>query len=336
MAPMTRARADASGVPAPFAVDYYSQRATAGLIVTEGTFPSESGKGYARSPGICTTDQIEAWRKVTDAVHRKGGRIFLQIMHVGRISHPANCMVPNQPVAPSAVRAETTKMWTDSEGLQDLPTPRELRKEEIAGIIDEYRQATKNAFAAGFDGVELHAASGYLPMQFLSSGTNLRADEYGGSAENRIRFVIEALHAMIEAAGDSRRVGIKISPEMKFNDISDSDPQVTYTTLVKALDKLNVAYIHVMRAGSATDYLKLVRSLFTGTLLAGGGFNAETGEALLEAGGADAIVYGSSYIANPDLVERFRQQIPLAAPDAATFYTPGAKGYSDYTVHPAS
>jgi N-ethylmaleimide reductase len=332
MAPMTRSRADADAVPSPFAVDYYRQRAAAGLIITEGTQPSAPGQGYARTPGIHSPEQIAAWRKVTNAVHEEDGLIFLQIMHVGRIAHPANRTVPDQPIAPSAVRPETTQMWTDSQGLQPLPTPRALAKDEIPGIINEYREATKSALAAGFDGVELHAASGYLPMQFLSSGANQRTDEYGGPPENRIRFVMETLQTMIEAAGSSKYVGIKISPEMKFNDIQDAEPQVTYSVLAKALDGLNLAYVHIMRAGSATDYVSLVRPLFHGPLLAGGGFNAETGEALLEAGGADAIVYGSPFIANPDLVQRFHRGAELAAPDQATFFTPGAKGYSDYPV----
>jgi N-ethylmaleimide reductase len=330
MAPMTRSRADANGVPAPFAADYYSQRADSGLIITEGTYPGEGGKGYSRTPGICTPEQIEGWRKVTSAVHAKGGHIFLQIMHVGRIAHPANRTVPDQPVAPSAVRAETTQMWTDSQGNQPLPTPRALGPDEIPAIIDEFRQATKNAIAAGFDGVELHAASGYLPMQFLNSGSNLRTDEYGGTAENRIRFVMEVLHVMIEAAGASQRVGIKISPEMKFNDIFDAEPQVTYSTLAKALGKLNLAYLHVMRAGSPADYVGLVRPLFRGPVLVGGGFSGKSGEAFLEAGSADAIVYGSSYVANPDLVERIRTDAPFTPPDSGTFFTPGPKGYSDY------
>jgi N-ethylmaleimide reductase len=330
MAPMTRSRADANGVPSPLAVEYYMQRAGSGLIITEGTQPSESGKGYPRTPGVFTPGQIAGWKAITDAVHSEGGRIFLQIMHVGRIAHAGNRLIPDVPVAPSAIRAETTKMWTDSQGMQDLPTPRALGISEIPGVIDEYRVATKNALEAGFDGVELHAASGYLPMQFLSSGANQRTDEYGGSAGNRIRFTVEALKAMIAAAGDSHRVGIKIAPEMKFNDISDANPLETYTALAKALDTLDLAYVHVMRTGSATDYVKLVKDSVKTPVFAGGGFNAETGEALLESGGADAIVYGTLYISNPDLTERFKTGAELAKPDQATFYTPGAKGYADY------
>ncbi|MCU0247574.1 MAG: alkene reductase, partial [Bryobacter sp.] len=292
--------------------------------------PSEGGKGYARTPGIHAPEQIEAWRKITDAVHGEGGKVFLQVMHAGRIAHPANRNIPDAPVAPSVVKPETTKMWTDAAGMQEIPTPRALETGEVAGIVEDFRSATKNALTAGFDGVELHAASGYLPMQFLSTGTNLRTDQYGGPAENRIRFVLETLQAMIEAAGSSLRVGIKISPEMKFNDISDAEPEVTYATLARALDSLNLAYAHIMRTGSATDYLKLVRPLFHGPLLAGGGFDFAQGTALLEAGGADAIVYGTPFISNPDLVNRFRTGAPLAPADPATFYTPGPKGYTDY------
>jgi N-ethylmaleimide reductase len=330
MAPMTRSRADAQGVVSSITADYYAQRASTGLIITEGVQPSAGGQGYARTPGIYTPAQIAAWKAVADAVHAAGGKIFMQLMHAGRIAHPANRTIDAQPVAPSAVRPETTKMWTDSLGMQEIGVPRALETAEIAGVIDEYRQATVNALAAGLDGVELHAASGYLPMQFLSTGTNQRTDQYGGSAENRIRFVVETLQAMIAAAGDSHKVGIKISPEMPFNDIHDAEPEATYTALAKALDPLGLAYVHIMRAGSETDYIALVRGLYHGNLIAGGRFDAEAGEKLLEAGGADAIAYGAPLIANPDLVERFRKGAPLAAPDASTFYTPGPKGYTDY------
>ena len=224
MAPMTRSRSDDDGVPSDLVVTYYAQRAGAGLIISEGVFPSAMGKGYVRTPGIATDAQVAVWKKVTEAVHAKGGRIFMQVMHCGRISHPS--LLPNeaQPVAPSAIKP-AGQTWTGS-GMQAFVTPRALSLDEIAGVIDDYRMATRRALEAGFDGVELHAASGYLPEQFLSSASNQRQDQYGGSVENRARFVLEVLAAMVaEAGGD--RVGIKISPEMNFNDIVDANPQET-------------------------------------------------------------------------------------------------------------
>ena len=223
MAPMTRSRALPGGVPSDIAVDYYAQRAGAGLILTEGTAPSAVGLGYARTPAAETPEQVAAWRKITDAVHAKGGRLFIQFMHVGRIAHPANRYTSEPPVSASAVRA-AGQMWTDSGGLQDFPVPRALETGEIPGVIAEYASATRHALAAGFDGVELHSASGYLPMQFLSTGTNKRTDAYGGSVQNRIRFVVETLEAMSRAAGSPSRIGIKISPAMPFNDCQDDNP----------------------------------------------------------------------------------------------------------------
>lgn len=327
MAPMTRSRADDDGVPSDLAVLYYAQRASAGLIITEGVFPSVMGKGYVRTPGIATDAQVTAWKKVTEAVHANDGRIFMQLMHCGRISHPS--LLPNdaQPVAPSAIKP-AGQTWT-ANGLQDFVTPRELNLEEIAGVIDDYRMATRRALEAGFDGVELHTASGYLPEQFLSSGSNQRQDQYGGSVTNRARFVLDVLKAMVaEAGGD--RVGIKISPEMNFNDIVDANPQETYTYLVDQLSDLNLAYLHVALFGAKVDYHALLRSRFNGAYLIGGGLDQEQAEAALADGRADATVFGSAFLANPDLPKRFRQGAPLNSPDKSTFYTPGAQGYTDY------
>lgn len=327
MAPMTRSRADDNGVPTDLVSTYYSQRATAGLIITEGVFPSAMGKGYVRSPGICTADQVAAWSKVTDAVHAKDGVIFMQLMHCGRISHPS--MLPNNatPVAPSAIKP-AGQSWTDM-GPQDFVTPHELTEAEIKEVINGYRQATKMALQAGFDGVELHAASGYLPEQFLSSGSNKRQDNYGGSVENRCRFVIETLQAMIEEAG-SDRVGIKLSPEMNFNDITDDNPQETYSYLVKQLNQLNLAYLHVALFGTNVDYHGLLHPLFANPYLIGSGLTKETAENYLSSKQADAVVFGSLFLANPDLPERFKQNAPLNTPDKDTFYSPGAEGYTDY------
>jgi N-ethylmaleimide reductase len=329
MAPMTRSRADDDGVPSDLAATYYAQRASAGLIITEGVFPSVMGKGYVRTPGIATDAQVAAWKKVTEAVHSNGGRIFMQLMHCGRISHPS--LLPNnaQPVAPSAIKP-AGQTWT-ANGLQDFVTPRELTLEEIAGVIDDYRLAARRALEAGFDGVELHAASGYLPEQFLSSGSNQRHDQYGGSVVNRARFLLDVLTAMVaEAGGD--RVGIKISPEMNFNDIVDANPQETYTYLVDQLRELNLAYLHVALFGATVDYHALLRSRFNGAYLMGGGLSQETAEAALADGRADATVFGSAFLANPDLPERFRLGAPLNSPDKSTFYTPGAQGYTDYPL----
>jgi len=311
------------------AAEYYATRAGAGLLITEGTGPSPAGMGYPRTPGIYTPAQVAAWRSVTDAVHARGGKIFLQIMHVGRIAHAANRNIPDPPVAPSAIRAAGL-MWTDSLGMQPNDMPRALELAEIPSVSQEYAQATRNALAAGFDGVELHAASGYLPNQFLSPGANARADSYGGSIENRIRFVVETLQLMIAAAGSPGKVGMKVSPGMDFNDIQDPAPLPTYLALAQAIAPLPLAYLHVMRTGIGAE--AALREVFPGTLLVGGGFLKDEANLTLAEGRADAIVFGSAYLANPDLVQRFERDAPLNAPDPSTFYTPGPKGYTDYPV----
>ena len=327
MAPMTRSRSDDAGVPDALVSLYYAQRAGAGLILSEGVFPSAMGKGYVRTPGIATEAQVAAWKEVTAAVHAQGGRIFMQVMHCGRISHPS--LLPNaaQPVAPSAIQP-AGQTWTGS-GMQEFITPRELALDEIAGVIDDYRLATRRALEAGFDGVELHAASGYLPEQFLSSGSNQRQDQYGGSVANRARFVLEVLAAMVaEAGGD--RVGIKISPEMGFNDCVDANPQETYTHLAEHLRGLDLAYLHVALFGAKVDYHALLRPLFNGAYLMGSGLDQQSAEAALAEGRADATVFGGAFLANPDLPERFRQGAALNTPDKAKFYSSGAQGYTDY------
>ncbi|MDR1887983.1 MAG: alkene reductase [Zoogloeaceae bacterium] len=327
MAPMTRSRADQDGVPGELTATYYAQRADAGLIISEGVYPSAMGKGYIRTPGIATDAQMNGWQRVTNAVHARGGRIFMQIMHCGRISHPALLPDGALPVAPSAIKP-AGQAWTP-EGLQDFVTPRALNVAEIAAIIEDYRLATRRALAAGFDGVELHAASGYLPEQFLSSGSNQRQDNYGGSLENRVRFVREVLVAMAEEAGGDR-VGIKISPEMGYNDITDAAPQETYAHLVEQLRDLHLAYLHVALFGAKTDYHALLAPRFDGAYLIGGGLDQAAAETLLTENRAAAVVFGSAFLANPDLPERFRQNAPLNTPDKATFFTPGPQGYTDY------
>ncbi|GGC77609.1 oxidoreductase [Undibacterium terreum] len=328
MSPMTRSRADdISGVPSDSAVIYYAQRADAGLIITEGTQPSPMGKGYVRTPGIHTAAQVQAWRAITDAVHQKGSRIFLQIMHTGRISHRSLLPGEATPVAPSAV-LPAGSVFTASGPLQ-MEMPRALQTAEVAGVIEEYRLATRHALEAGFDGVELHAASGYLPEQFLSSSTNQRSDQYGGSLANRARFILEVLAAMVaEAGGD--RVGIKIAPEMNFNDISDAAPQETYRYLVQQLAPLKLAYLHVALYKAGFDYHALLRPLFGGAYLQGGGLDKKSAETLISSGHADAAVFGSLYLANPDLAKRFMLDAPLNTPDRNTFFSPGTEGYIDY------
>jgi N-ethylmaleimide reductase len=329
MAPMTRCRSDAQGVPTDIVARYYEQRASAGLILTEGIAPCAVGLGYARTPAIESAAQVAAWKKITDAVHARGGRIFSQFMHVGRIGHSANRYTKEPLISPSGVRA-TGQMWTDALQLQDFDQPRAIELTEIPAIIDDYAKATRNAMQAGFDGVELHSASGYLPMQFLSTNTNQRADGYGGSANNRVRFVVEALEAMSKAAGSASKVGIKISPAMPFNDIHDADPVETYTTLVKAIGNMGLAYLHVLQSAPEPSYFKMLRPLFKGPFAAGGGFNKDSGNAMLASGGADFIVFGKLFTSNPDLPARFEKSAALIDPDPNTFYAGGETGYITY------
>ena len=328
MSPMTRSRCDdATGVPPALVATYYGQRASAGLIVTEGTAPSPMGKGYVRTPGIYSDEQVSGWRRVTDAVHAQGGLIFIQLMHCGRISHPS--MLPGNawPIAPSAIKA-AGQAFTNS-GLRDFPGPRALSTAETQAVIQEYGTATRHALAAGFDGVELHAASGYLPEQFLSSKTNVRTDEFGGPLENRMRFIVETLEVMIAAAG-SDRVGIKLAPEMNFNDIADETPQHTYLHLVERISQLGLAYLQVHLFGTRHDYHGMLRPLFKGAYLHGAGLTQPSAARLIETREADAAVFGSLYLANPDLPERFRAGAALNVPDKRTFYTTGPIGYTDY------
>ena len=327
MSPMTRSRAAANGVPAEMAVEYYAQRASAGLIITEGTAPSANGIGYIRTPAIETAEQVAAWKKITDAVSARDGRMFMQLMHVGRIGSAHNRYIDRPLVAPSAIKA-AGQIFTAA-GMQDFPEPVALSTAEVGGVIEEYAKATRNALAAGFKGVELHSASGYLPMQFLSSNSNQRTDGYGGSVKNRIRFVVETLDAMIAAAGDASRVGIKIAPGMPFNDIQDADPKETYTELVKAIAGKGLAYLHVLRT-TIPETFELLRPLYTGTFLVNGGFTKESGDAALKSGLADFIVYGKAFIANPDLPVRFAKDAPLAVADPSVFYSPGPVGYTDW------
>jgi N-ethylmaleimide reductase len=325
MAPMTRSRANDEGIQPPYAAEYYSQRASAGLIISEATNISPMAKGYVRTPGIYTDEQIESWRPVPDAVHARGGKIFLQIFHTGRIALPDFLPGRTQPVAPSAVRAKGQN-YTD-EGMKEFVMPRGITSEEIAQTVRDFAAAPTNAIRAGFDGVELHAASGYIVQQFLTTNANLRSDEYGGSIENRTRFLFEVIDAMIAAVGHER-VGVKFSPNIPFNDVQEADADVLYPYILERLSDRNIAYVHV------ADYSRKVhaqlRAAYQGVYFAGAGFTRESGEALVGQGGADVIVFGTKLLANPDLPERFRRDAPLNEPDQSTFYVPGEHGYTDY------
>jgi N-ethylmaleimide reductase len=327
MAPMTRRRADEHGVLGPLTATYYAQRAGAGLIISEGTCPSAMGHGLYLAPGIYSDAQVAGWRGVTDAVHKQGGRIFLQIMHCGRASHPS--LLPDNalPVGPSAI-APPGEVRTPS-GMQPRVIPRALEADEIADVIADYRRATERAFEAGFDGVELHAASGYLPDQFLNSSSNIRTDRYGGSALNRSRFILEALEAMIAVRG-AGSVGIKLSPNLGIQGVTDDNPRETFSTAVTAIAGLGLAYLFVSDSSPDADFHRLLRPLFPGPYLAGTGFTPERAAAFMQSGTADAVVFGKLFIANPDLADRIRRAAPLNEPDLATYYTPGAAGYTDY------
>jgi N-ethylmaleimide reductase len=332
MAPMTRNRAVAGDVPADLAVAYYGARAAAGLIVTEGTQPSPHGKGYCRTPGMHSQAQIAAWRGVTAAVHAAGGCIVLQLMHCGRIASRYNKDAGARTVAPSAIRAQG-RMFTDTAGLVEFDTPEELATAEIAGVVAEYAHAARAAQQAGFDGVELHAASGYLPMQFLSSGTNRRHDGYGGSVNARLRFVIETVEALTCVLG-AARVGVRICPGNTFNDLHDEAPAATYAALLEALSPLKLAYLHVVRSPlPGLDAFALARRRFSGPLIVNDGFDFAAGNAALRAGLAQAVSYARAFIANPDLVARFENGWPLAAFDRKTLYTAGDAGYNSYPAY---
>jgi len=328
MAPMTRSRAGAGDVPLDLHVEYYRQRASAGLIISEGTQPSLVGKGYCRTPGIHSAEQVEAWKKVTDAVHEAGGRIAVQIMHVGRVANSLNKGEGVDTVAPSAIRARG-KIYTEA-GMMPLDEPRALETDEIPALVKEFAVATENALKAGFDGVELHCTSGYLPAQFLSSGANHRTDAYGGSAANRIRFVVEVIEAMVAVAG-AGRIGFRICPGNPFNDIHDDNPAETYGLLIRTLAPMNLAYLHLVNlANDQVDSLALVKENWRGPLILNESISFEQGQQLVGDGTADAISFGRPYIANPDLVERFRAGAPLAEFSLSKLYTDGPEGFIDY------
>ncbi len=334
MAPLTRSRTRQPGdVPTELNATYYAQRATAGLVIAEATQVSAQGKGYAFTPGIYTDEQIAGWKLVTDAVHAAGGLIYLQLWHVGRISHADLQPDGAAPVAPSAIPAKSQTYISATSGMVDVSPPRALALEEMPGIVDQYRKGAENAKAAGFDGVEVHGANGYLLDQFTRSGTNHRADAYGGSLEGRLRLPLEVVDAVVGVWG-ADRVGYRVSPTGAFNDMSDEDPVTTFATLAAELAKRGLVYIHVAEsfAGGPRDdeSTKAIREAFGSVYIANGAYTPETGRARIEEGRADAVTWGELFIANPDLPARIRQGGPYNEPDPSTFYGGDAKGYVDY------
>lgn len=339
MAPMTRNRAAEGNVPSDLAVRYYEQRATAGLLITEGSQVAPEGLGYPNTPGIHSAAQVAGWRRVTDAVHGRGGRIFLQLWHVGRISHPSLQPGGALPVAPSAIAPEG-QVYT-YQGLQPFVTPRALETGEIAGIVAQYGHGARMALEAGFDGVEIHGANGYLIDQFLRDGTNKRTDRYGGSLENRVRFLLEVTDAVVKVWGGDR-VGVRFSPQGAFNSMGDTDPSRTFGNAAEALNHYGLAYLHTFedgaqREGSAAPAMtRILRKAFRGSLIVNGGYDLAAGSAVIAAGTADLVAFGKPYISNPDLVERFRLGAALAPADPATFYAGGERGYIDYPALPVA
>ena len=341
MAPMTRSRALSQGIPSDIVATYYAQRATAGLIITEGTSPSPNGLGYARIPGLYSPEQLLGWKQVTAAVHEKGGKIFVQLMHTGRIAHPDNLPAGAEIVAPSAIAAKGD-MWTDAQGMQPQPTPRALTTEEVKETIQEFVQAAKNAVEAGFDGVELHGANGYLIEQFLHPDANQRTDEYSGSDENRSRFLLEVAQGAADAIG-ADKVGIRLSPYGVNGDLSNYEGiEMLYTYLAEQLHTIGLVYLHLVdHSGMGApvvppSVVSGIRERFKGTLILSGSYDAVRAEDVLESGLADLVAFGRPFIANPDLVERLKTGAELAQPDPATFYAPGPngfeQGYIDYPV----
>ncbi len=335
MAPLTRNRAHADGVPGELAATYYSQRASAGLIVTEATQISPMGKGYINTPGIHSPEQVRAWSRIVESVHKSGGRIFLQLWHVGRISHSS--LLPNnaQPVAPSAIRANSQTLIAT--GLAQVSEPVALTASGIKETLDDYRRAASNAKEAGFDGVEIHAANGYLIDQFLKTGSNRRTDEYGGVASNRVRFLTETVERVLEV-WDSTHVGVRISPTGGFNDMTDDNPRETFSVTVARLNSYELGYLHVVETaqnskGSSEEDLAMsahLRTLWKGLYVVNGGYDGLRGEEALRTGRADAVAYGRAFLANPDLPRRLQLGAALNEPDPTTFYGGDAAGYTSY------
>lgn len=334
MAPLTRARAGKNRIPNELMKKYYTQRATAGLIISEATQISEQAAGWVETPGIHNDEQVKGWQQITNAVHAEGGKIFLQLWHTGRASHPDFQPNGNLPVSASAIRP-AGEAHTPM-GKKPYVTPRALKLDEIPSVVQDYAQATKRAQEAGFDGVEIHAANGYLIDQFLRDGSNQRTDRYGGILENRVRFLLEVTEAVVNA-WSSDRVGVRLSPTNPYNDMRDSNPIATFTYATEALNRFGLAYLHILEAlpghvlaGEGDRVSPYLRKAFQGTLMINGGYNAVSGEQAIANGDADLVAYGVPFIANPDLPERFGKAAALNEPDSSTFYSHEAKGYTDY------
>ena len=335
MAPLTRNRASEGNVPTAFNATYYAQRASAGLLISEATQVTPYGQGYPATPGIHSAEQIEGWKLVTKAVHDRGGRIFLQLWHVGRISHPSLQPEGVLPVAPSAIAPASGEAST-YEGSKPYVTPRALETDELPGIVEQYRQGAENALTAGFDGVEVHGANGYLLDQFLRDGTNQRTDAYGGSIANRARLLLEVTEAVIGVWG-ADRVGVRLSPSSTFNSMSDSDPKATFSYAIDALNRFGLAYLHLLepseadaRYGGTLIPTAFFRPLYHGTLMVNWDYDRDTANAAIASGAADLVSFGKLFIANPDLPERFQANASLNEPDPSTFYGGDEKGYIDY------
>lgn len=339
MSPLTRSRSSQPGdIPSDMNVRYYQQRASAGLILSEATQISPQGKGYAFTPGIHSQDQINGWEKVTNAVHTAGGRIHMQLWHVGRISHPELQPGCNQPVAPSAIKPEGAKTFISADsGMVDVPEPRALKADEMADIVEQYRQGALNAKEAGFDGVEVHAANGYLLDQFLKSGSNHRTDEYGGSLENRLRLPLMVIQAVIDVWGKDK-VGVRVGPTGSFNGMHDDNPLETFSAFAKQLNDLGIAYLEVVEDsfqgnhanGRPEEIIDAIRAVYKGTYIANGAYTAEEARTRISEGRCDLVTFGRPFIANPDLPERFRENAPLNEWDDSTFYGGDEHGYTDY------
>jgi N-ethylmaleimide reductase len=333
MAPMTRSRA-LGNVPNPLMAEYYGQRAGAGLIVTEGTSPTPDGLGYPRIPGIFSAEQVEGWQAVTEAVHRRGSKIFVQLMDTGRVSHPGNLPEGAEVRAPSAVALEKARIWVDGEGNLEVPAPREMSDEDVLAAIEAHVTAARNAVEAGFDGVELHGANGYLIEQFMNPHTNRRSDRWGGSADARLAFPSRVVEAVAEAIG-AERVGLRISPYGTFNEMPRSPGiQQAYEELARRVSDLGIAYLHIIRPPQGPDVpgdaAARIADAFEGTVIFAGGYDLSSAEEELEHGEADLIAFGRPFIANPDLLTRFARGAALNDPDGDTFYMGGATGYIDY------
>jgi N-ethylmaleimide reductase len=335
MAPMTRSRAVDANTPNALMAEYYGQRATAGLIITEGTSPSPNGLGYARIPGLFNEAQVAGWKLVTDAVHAMGGKVFVQLMHTGRVSHAANLPAGAEVIGPMAV-ACPGEMYTDARGMQPHTTPRAMTADDIAHAVAEYARSARLAIEAGFDGVELHAANGYLIEQFLNANVNQRADAYGGSIQGRNRFALEVVRATVAAIG-AHRVGVRVSPYGALNSTGAyPDVEAQHLALTEELATLGILYVHLLDHSALgappvpVDFKSRLRAAFKGLFILAGGFDRATAETALDAGQADLIAFARPFIANPDLVQRLQAKAELNAVDASTFYTPGPKGYTDY------